>query len=191
LVLMKRALPLWIVFGGLATVAALMSFVGVQQVLRRAADHPQIEIARAAADKLSAGASPQSVVTGTPINIASSSDTYLIVVDSTGALLATSAQLDGSSVIPPTGVFTYVRDQGEDVISWQPAAGVRSAIVIDSFRGGYVVAGRSLTWTEQAESALGVWAVIGWAAAVMLGGGLALLVERLRHPADTPKRLDS
>jgi hypothetical protein len=180
-VLMKRALPLWILFGGLATVAALASFVGVQQVLRRAADHPQIEIARAAADKLSAGASPQSVVTGTPINIASSSDTYLIVVDSTGALLATSAQLDGSSVMPPAGVFTYVRDHGEDVISWQPAAGVRSAIVIDSFRGGYVVAGRSLTWTEQAESALGFWAVIAWAAAVMLAGGLSLLVEWLRH----------
>jgi hypothetical protein len=104
-------------------------------------------------------------------------------VGSTGALLATSAQLDGTSVVPPTGVFAYVRDHGEDVISWQPAAGVRSAIVIDSFRGGYVVAGRSLTWTEQAEGALGLWAVIGWAAAVMLAGGVALLVERLRRHA--------
>jgi hypothetical protein len=179
--LVKRALPLWILISGVITVAALTSFVGVQQVLRRAADHPQIEIARAAADRLSAGASPQSLVTGSPIDIASSSDTYLIVVDSTGALLATSAQLDGGSVIPPTGVFNYVGDHGEDVISWQPAAGVRSAIVIDSFRGGYVVAGRSLTWTEEAESAVGLWAVIGWAAAVMLGGGLSLLVQRLRH----------
>jgi hypothetical protein len=74
-------------------------------------------------------------------------------------------------VSPPSGVFAYVRDHGEDMISWQPAAGVRSAIVVDSFYGGFVVAGRSLTGTERAESALGLWAIFGWAAAVLLAGG--------------------
>ena len=64
------------------------------------------------------------------------------------------------------------------MISWQPAAGVRSAIVVDSFHGGYVVAGRSLTGTEQAESALGLWAILGWAAAVLLAGGLSLTLQR-------------
>jgi hypothetical protein len=34
-----------------------------------------------------------------------------------------------------------------------------------------VVAGRSLTRTEQADSALGRWAIVGWAAAVLLAGG--------------------
>jgi hypothetical protein len=104
----------------------------------------------------------------------------LLVVDSNGALLASSAQLDGRAVIPPSGVFAYVRDHGEDIISWQPAAGVRSAIVVDSFGGGYVVAGRSLSGTEQAESALGLWAIVGWAAAVLLAGGLSLVVQRAR-----------
>src|SRR5690349_6702809 len=110
-------------------------------------------MARDVAGKLNAGADPQSVVSGAPIDIASSADSYLIVVDSNGAVLASSAQLDGRAVIPPSGVFAYVHDHGEDVISWQPAAGVRSAIVVDSYRGGYVVAGRSLTGTEQAERA--------------------------------------
>jgi hypothetical protein len=182
---MRRALPLWILLSGLATVATVVGFVVVQQQLRGAANHPQMEMARAAATQLSAGASPQSVVTGSPIDLGSSSDTYLIVVDANGAALASSAQLGGSSVIPPVGVFDYVRDHGEDVITWQPAAGVRSAIVVDSFRGGYVVAGRSLGWTEEAESALELWAIAGWAAAVILAGGLALLVQRVwdsRHP---------
>jgi hypothetical protein len=102
------------------------------------------------------------------------------VVDGNGALLASSAQLEGRAVIPPSGVFAYVRDHGEDTISWQPAAGVRSAIVVDSFRGGYVVAGRSLTGTEQAESALGLWAIFGWVGAVLLAGALSLLAHRSR-----------
>jgi hypothetical protein len=177
---MRRALPLWILLSGLATVAAFTAFIVVQQQLRGGANHPQVEMVREAAGKLSAGASPQYVVNGAPVDIASSSDTYLIVVDSNGALLASSAQLEGRAVIPPSGVFAYVRDHGEDMISWQLAAGVRSAIVVDSFHGGYVVAGRSLTGTEQAESALGLWAIFGWAAAVLLAGGLSLIVHRAR-----------
>ena len=176
--LIRRAVPLWILMAGLITVAAFVAFVVVQQQLRGAANHPQIEMAREAAAKLNAGANTESVVSGAAIDLASSADPYLIVVDSNGALLASSAQLDGRAVIPPSGVFAYVRDHGEDVISWQPAPGVRSAIVVDSFRGGYVVAGRSLTGTEQAESALGLWAIFGWAAAVLLAGGLSLVVQR-------------
>jgi hypothetical protein len=178
--LMRRALPLWVLLSGLVTVAAFAAFIVVQQQLRGAANHPQVEMARQAARNLDAGANPQLVVNGAPVDIASSSDPYLIVVDSNGAVVASSAQLEGRAVIPPSGVFAYVRDHGEDTISWQPATGVRSAIVVDSFRGGYVVAGRSLTSTEQAESALGLWAMFGWAAAVLLAGGLALLVQRAR-----------
>jgi hypothetical protein len=173
-------LPLWILLSGLATVVAFVAFIVIQQQLRGAANHPQVEMAREAAGKLNAGANPHSVVNGAPVDIASSPDTYLIVVDSNGALLASSAQLEGGAVSPPSGVFAYVRDHGEDMISWQPAAGVRSAIVVDSFHGGYVVAGRSLTGTEQAENALGLWAISVWAAAVLVAGGLSLMVRRAR-----------
>lgn len=177
---MRRALALWILLSGLATMAVFAAFIVVQQQFRGAANHPQVEMAREAAGKLNAGVSAQSVVNGAPVDIASSSDPYLIVVDSNGALLASSAQLAGRAVSPPSGVFAYVRDHGEDIVSWQPAAGVRSAIVVDSFHGGYVVAGRSLTGTEQAESALGLWAIFGWAAAVLLAGGLSVIVRRAR-----------
>ena len=176
---------------GLVTVAAVAAFIVVQHQLRSAANHPQVEMARDVAGKLNAGADPQSVVSGAPVDIASSADSYLIVVDSNGAVLASSAQLDGRAVIPPSGVFAYVHDHGEDVISWQPAAGVRSAIVVDSFRGGYVVVGRSLTATEQAKSlvnGLTSARIQRFAAALddidaqqrrTLGDALAVLVARL------------
>ena len=162
------------------TVAAVAAFIVIQQQLRSSANHPQVEMVRAAVGRLDAGATPQSVATGAPVDIASSPDTYLIVVDSDGAQLASTAQLEGKPVVPPSGVFAYVRDHGEDKISWQPAAGVRSAIVVDAFHGGYVVAGRSLAGTEQAENALGVWAILGWAAALLLAGGISLVVQRAR-----------
>ena len=183
--LVRKAVLIWVLLGGLATVAALGGFTVVQQVLRSAANHPQMELAQDAATRLDAGASPQSVVNMSPLDIGSSAGTYLIIVDTGGNPLASSAQLDGSAVMPPAGVFDYVREHGADVISWQPAAGVRSAIVVDSFRGGYVVAGRSLGWTEQAESALVTWAVLAWAAALVLAGGLSVLVQRLIDSAGT------
>jgi len=94
--------------------------------------------------------------------------------------MKSSAQFEGRAVIPPSGVFAHVRDHGSEMIRWQPADGVRSAIVVDSFHGGYVVAGRSLTGTEQAKSALGLWAIFGWAAAVLLAGGPSVIVQRAR-----------
>jgi len=179
-VLIRRALPLWILLGVLASAAALGGYTVVQQVLRSAANHPQMEMAQAAAARLSSGASPGSVVNLSPVDIGSSADPYLIVVDANGSTLASSAELGGSPVVPPPGVFAYVRDHGQDVISWQPAEGVRSAIVVDAFRGGFVVAGRSLAWTEQAESGLVLWAMAGWVVAILAAGGLSLLVVRLR-----------
>ncbi len=103
-----------------------------------------------------------------------------IVLSALATVAAIASFVVGQQQLRPSGVFAYVRNHGEDVISWQPAAGVRSAIVVDSFHGGYVVAGRSLTGTEQAESALGLWAIFGWAAAVLLAGGLSLIVQRTR-----------
>jgi len=173
-----RAAVLWVVVAGFATVITFLVFVAFQQHLRSDANHPQVEMVRAAASRLTAGGSPQSVVPATPIDIGTSTDTYLIVVDSNGTVLATSAHLGGSLVVPPSGVFGYVRDHGEDVISWQPAPGVRSAIVVDAFQGGFVVAGRSLRSTEDQEDSLGHWALGVWVAALIATGGLALLVTR-------------
>lgn len=164
----------------MVTLLAAGIYVVRQQQIRSAANHPQTSLARHAVSLLNQGANVQAVVPTRQIDIGRSPDPYLIVVDGQGNLLATSAVLDGAPVIPPSGVFDYVRSHGEDVISWQPAAGVRSAIVVDSFSGGFVVAGRSLQPTEDMESQLGIWVVIGWLAVMAVIGGAALGRGRLR-----------
>jgi hypothetical protein len=169
-----RALRAAIVLGAIATVLVAVLYVAAQQAVRHAADHPQVEMARAAASRLDGGAAAAVVVPTAVVDIAQSPDAYLIVVDSHGAVVASSANLNGDAVVPPSGVFDYVRAHGEDVISWQPAPGVRSAIVVDAFNGGFVVAGRSLKDTENLESSLLPLAAAVWALAIVAAGALAM-----------------
>ena len=106
------------------------------------------------------------------MDIARSTDPFVIVVDGQRAVLASSASLDGQVVLPPAGVFDYVRSHGEDQITWQPAAGVRSWIVVDAFRGGFVIAGRSPADGEAAVYLLMFWgslAALGLAAVSAVG----------------------
>jgi hypothetical protein len=160
-----------VLFGG--------GYVAAQQSVRHAGDHPQIEMARDAIAKLQAGASPSSVLPATAIDLARSKDPYVIVLDPQGKVLASSGTLDGVQVVPPAGVFDYVRSHGEDTISWQPAPGVRSAIAIDAWENGFVVAGRSLEDTENLESGLLDWALGGWLVTMLVLGGVAAI--RLRR----------
>ena len=159
-----------VLFGG--------GYVAAQQSVRHAADHPQIEMARDAASRLDAGASPNSVLPKTAVDLERSKDAYLIVVDKNGKVLASSAILGGVQVVPPAGVFDYVRSHGEDTISWQPAPGVRSAIAVDAYGGGFVVAGRSLEDTENLESSLLDWALGGWLVSMLVLGGVAAIRSR-------------
>jgi hypothetical protein len=175
----RRFVTVWIAVVAASTILFGGGYVVAQQAVRHAADHPQIEMARDAVDKLAAGASPESVLPAKSIDLARSQEPYLIVIDQLGRVLASSARLGGVTVVPPSGVFDYVRSHGEDTVSWQPAPGVRSAIVVDAFEGGFVVAGRSLQDTENLESNLLLWAIGGWAVSMLVLGGLAAL--RLRR----------
>ena len=116
-----------------------------QQDLRQSADDPQIQMAEDAAAKLAGGQQVQSIVPTEKVDIAKSLAPYIIVFDATGKPIASSAQLDGQTPTIPPGVFDYVRQHGEDRITWQPQPGVRSAVVVTQFQGpnsGFVVAGR-------------------------------------------------
>ena len=175
----RRSVMIWLVAAAAVTVLFGGGYVAAQQSVRHAADHPQIEMARDAVAKLQAGASPSSVLPKTAIDLARSKDPYLIVIDLEGKVLASSATLGGVQVVPPAGVFAYVRGHGEDTVSWQPAPGVRSAIAVDSWEYGFVIAGRSLEDTENLESSLLDWALGGWLLAMLVLGGVAAI--RLRR----------
>jgi hypothetical protein len=170
-----------ITFGAVLAAVIVLGVGGAlvlgQQVLRQSANHPQVEIARAAVSRLDAGEKPNAVLPANPVDIGRSADPYLIVVDTQGTLLASSASLNGEVVLPPSGVFDYVRAHGEDRITWQPAPYVRSAIVVDAYKGGFVVAGRSLSDTERTVDLLTFWGAL--AALGLAGvGALALILLR-------------
>ena len=175
----QRSVMVWLVVAAAVTVIFGGGYVAAQQSVRHAADHPQIEMARDAITKLQAGASPSSVLPQSRIDLARSKDPYLILTDQEGRVLASSATLAGEVVVPPAGVFAYVRAHGEDLITWQPAPGVRSAIAVDSWEYGFVVAGRSLEDTENVESSLLDWTLGGWLVAMLALGGVAAI--RLRR----------
>lgn len=177
----QRRLPVagWALLVAAVTLIAAVVEIAGQQAMRQGADHPQVEMARQAASQLNAGARPADVVGTGRADIATSLQPWLTVTDQHGVPLASSGVLGGLPPIPPSGVFDFVRAHGEDRISWQPAAGVRSAIAIDSYRGGFIVAGRSLRVVEDGESALLGWVVISWIAAmVVLGAGATVLQRR-------------
>jgi hypothetical protein len=167
---------------GVGFAVVVLSVIGLaglaQQAIRQPANHPQAEMARSAVSRLDAGESPRAVVPAASVDIARSTDPYVIVVDPQRSVLASSASLDGQVVLPPAGVFDYVRSHGEDQITWQPAAGVRTWIVVDAFSGGFVVAGRSPADGEAATYLLMFW---GSVAALLLAAAAAVGLVVLRQ----------
>lgn len=146
------------------------------QAIRQPANHPQVEIAANAVSRLNGGESPSAVVPAHRIDLGQSQEPYVIVADLKHAVLASSASLGGEVVLPPAGVFEYVSAHGEERLTWAPAAGVRSWIVVDSFDGGFVVAGRSPGDGEQTAYLLIFWgAILALGLAVVAGAGLVLI----------------
>jgi len=176
---LRRAVPLFLPSAVVATLCCGLAYGLVQQALRQGANDPQVQMAEDATARLNAGAAPPSVVGGTPVAVASSLAPFTVVFDTSGAVLATDGNLDGGAPIPPSGVLEEARRAGIDKVSWQPRAGVRVATVTVPWKGGTVMAGRSLRLVEERETALegiaaAAWllALVGSAAASLLGSWL-------------------
>jgi hypothetical protein len=150
----KAILKYWLLIAIIVTGLSGLLYAVVQQDIRHAADDPQIQMAEDTAARLANGQQVQNVVPAEKVDIAKSLAPYIIVFDTTGKPIASSAQLDGQTPIIPSGVFDYVRQNDEDRLTWQPQPGVRSAVVVTQFQGpnsGFVLAGRSLREVEKRE----------------------------------------
>jgi hypothetical protein len=144
-----------------------------QQVFRQSANDPQIQIAEDAANSLSAGEGPVFLRANTygTVDIAKSLAPFLITFDSAGKPLASTVVLNGKTPVPPTGVFAYAKAHGENRLTWQPAAGVRIAMVLVYYSGnggGYILSGRSLTETEKRSSSLEFLTFWAWLLTVII-----------------------
>jgi hypothetical protein len=166
-----------LVLAGISTILALALYAIPQQVLRQGADDPQLQLAGDLAARLEQGASPSESVPAGQVDMARSLAPFVIVYDDQGQPLASQAQLNGKTPVPPAGVFNFVRQHGEERVSWEPVLGsvrpVRIAAVVlrvkrpDGPAAEFVLAGRSLRQVEEREEKVSRMAGLAWIA--MLG----------------------
>jgi hypothetical protein len=137
-----------VIFSGLA-------YAVVQQNYRQSANDPQIQIAEDLATAIAQGQPVNQIVPaqGTT-ELASTLSPFVMIYSSTSTLIGSSALLDGKNPSFPTSVFDSVRAHGQWRQTWQPAPGVREAVVVAPFSGtssGFLVVGRSLKEIEIRE----------------------------------------
>lgn len=147
----------------------------VQQDLRQGANDPQVALAEDAARRLDGGVAPGAVVPATKVDAARSLDSFVMVFDDRGRLVASSVTVDGNPPDYPAGVFASVRQGGEETLTWQPRPGVRIASVATRYRSGFVVTGRSLRLVEARIDDLGRLAAAIW---LLTLGGTAIVAAR-------------
>lgn len=166
-----------LVLAGISTVLALFLYAIPQQVLRQGANDPQLQLAGDLAARLEQGVAPADAFPPGQVDMARSLAPFVIVYDDQGVPVASQAQLNGKVPSPPSGVFNYVRQHGEERLSWQPVPGrdhgVRIAAVVERVQhmgrggAGFVLAGRSLAQVEAREAQVEQMAGVAWIA--MLG----------------------
>lgn len=170
---LKSILRAWLPFAVTISAFCLLVYAAVQQAYRQSADDPQIQMANDAVTALSNGHSADSLAPAAKVSVANSLAPFLIIYDTNGNELASSAVLDGQTPALPDGVLDSTKQLGENRISWQPRQGVRIATVIVTYKDGFVLAGRNMREVEQREAQVSTFAGITWVLAML--GTLAVI----------------
>ena len=182
-----------VILAGIATGIALALYAIPQQVLRNGANDPQIQLATDAAARLEGGAALAEAIPAGEVDMARSLAPFVIAYDDQGRPLASQAKLNGGVPVPPAGVFDFVRQHGEERVSWQPilgsARGVRVAAVVERVSGaqpGFVIAGRSLREVEARIEQVRIMAGLTWLGMLALIAIGTLVYGRLTRSEPTP-----
>jgi hypothetical protein len=155
----------WLAYAAIITLLCGIVYITVQQSYRLSANDPQLQLAEDAANAINKGVDPKSLVSSTAaIDISQSLSPYLLIYDARGNVVAGSATLNSKPLKIPQGVIDYIQKNGKDAATWQPAPGVRQAMVgFSTTNKGYItVSGRSLRNTEERISLLGEQVFFGW-----------------------------
>jgi len=182
---LARAAVLWVPLAAAVTGLSGLVYAADLNGLRSVANAPQIQMVEEAVTNLNAGASPRSVVPSTTADMSSSLRPYMIVFDGAHRPIASSVTLHGRQPALPSGVLHSLQIGTQDRITWQPEPGVRSAVVTEPWRGGAVLAGRSLRLTEERETDLELLVAAGWLG-VLIFTALTAVVVGIFHPLPGP-----
>ncbi|MGE5042193.1 MAG: hypothetical protein ACM3IJ_04805 [Candidatus Levyibacteriota bacterium] len=161
---LRKFIPL-----GLAVtlLCGLMYFVE-QQNLRMNANDPQIQFAQDIANSLAQGTPADTIIPPSRIDMGKSLAVFIMIFDANKKLTISTGEIGGKVPELPVGVFDTVSQKQEVRFTWQPQAGVRSAAVVEKYKNGYVLVGRSLKEVEIRENKL-LWQVFfGWAATMVV-----------------------
>ena len=190
---LTSALRVWLPIAAAATILAGFGYGLVQQDIRTSANDPQWQMAEDAASALAAD--PGAVVVATAkVDMGRSLATYLITFDLPGNITAASVELGGTTPSPPIGSLTAARTTGApNSFTWQPAydappaPSVRQAAVVVAYKGGYVLAGRSMRLVEERESTIEYLAFAGWLAALIGSATMTLAAKWLLRSPGRPR----
>jgi hypothetical protein len=187
--LVRFVVVLWLPAAVAATVCLATVYAVGQNILRSGANDPQIQLAQDDAARLSTGTSAGAVTGDAVVDLATSLGLSVSVVDADGAVVSSTARLDGATAVPPVGALRAATAHGQNTVTWQPRPGVRQAAVIVAYDGaagsGTVVVARSLRLAEQREDTLLQLTALGWILALLAAAGVAVLAAR-RWPYDGP-----
>jgi hypothetical protein len=162
---LRRTAAFFLPLAVLATATCGLAYAETQQALRSGANDPQVQLAEDAGARLDSGASPSTVVdTSSAVDLAHSLAPFVLVFDAQGQVLASNASLDGGQPAPPNGVLEAARPGSPNAVTWQPRDGLRFATVTVAWKGGTVLAGRSLRIVEEREANAELIAGAAWLA---------------------------
>jgi len=190
---LKSVLRIWLPFAVVVSAFCLLTYTTVQQALRQGLNDPQIQMAEDTADALNHGASVDSFVTGTKVEMSRSLAPFIDIYDMSGNPVAGSGLLNGQLPDYPKSALDNARQSGgkpftlqqsgENRVTWQPNADVRIASVVVPYNYGFVMAGRNMREVEQRESQTEMFAGVTWilaliAAFIVIAFGELMLVEK-------------
>ncbi|HEY3783134.1 MAG TPA: hypothetical protein VGL56_18810 [Fimbriimonadaceae bacterium] len=140
--------------------AILVMAILWQQTLRRGADQPQGMIVDTMASQMARGAPLR--ISNASAEMNSTVRPFLIFYGNDGKPKWSTVFLNRKIPTPPTGIFDNLSRDGSEKFTWQPQPGIRVAAVARSVKGGFLVAGRSLQFTEVREAQARVIVVSLW-----------------------------
>jgi len=163
---MKQKFILLHVFAAaICSVLILLIYATVQQSYRSNANYPQAAVTSDIANRLHRMASIDPYFSGDTVDLENSLNVFVVLYDASGQPLRSNAVFKGSAPQLPSGVFEFVRGNGEERVTWQPEKGTRIAMVVRRESHGdiaFVAAGRSLRETEDNELNLRKMILAAW-----------------------------
>lgn len=131
-------------------------------------------LATQVAKQLDAGLGLSSVNMGAT-DLANNPVPFVIVYDKQGKAVGGSGYLDKKLAVAPKSMLQHAKANRNNVVTWQPKAGVRIASVTVAAKDYYVLGGQSLKATEDHASHLLKLTALGYVAALVVLAGYVCL----------------